>query len=127
MKFKNGVVRSGDVYYNGKWHDSEWTFKLKEGLKICDSISKNVTGKHIFITCGIGRLHSKTSRHPYGEAADLRTSIYTDEQKKILFDLWFEALNPHFKKYGKKEYVLIHEAKGTPNEHYHLRAIKHIV
>ena len=137
MKVENGVVRSGEVYYNGKWHSGEWTHGLKNGIINCDHVSKQETGKEIVITCGAEGRHSRNSKHPKFMAVDLRTWIYTEAEKELLMLKWNERLNPEYdcdKKKGQKNYDIIWEGKkkydkdgklikSKVDEHFHLEEI----
>ena len=84
MKWKNGVVRKGEVWYNGVWHTSELSPEIMLGLETLDVVSKELTGNEITVTCGIEGRHGDDSLHPYGMAADVRRWGFTEEGLKAL-------------------------------------------
>lgn len=80
MRYKNGVVSKGQVFYNGVWHDVEWSKELMYGMGVFEQISMDVTAIDPVVTCGIEGYHSISSKHPKGDAVDYRTHYYSQEQ-----------------------------------------------
>ena len=70
-KYKNGVVRSGEVFYNGSWHK----VSLSPEIILAEQKVRVVyqrNGYVCVVTCGIEGLHSDASLHPQGKALDFR-------------------------------------------------------
>lgn len=74
--WKNGVVRKGEVFYNGEWHIVRFSEWIKAGYKVVDDLSKELFGIEIIITSGMEGEHSINSKHPKGDAVDIRTWYY---------------------------------------------------
>lgn len=107
MRYKNGVVSSGKVYYNGEWHDAEWSKELMYGMGVFEQVSIDVTAIEPLVTCGIEGYHSIASLHPKGHAVDLRTKYYSQEQA--------EEILRRFKLKLDKDFDLVLE-----KDHFHL-------
>ena len=119
MKIKNGVVFQGEVFYFNQWNKIEVNHATKKALKTIDDISKKLTGREIVVTCGIEGYHRSDSFHPRGKAVDVRSNHYSEAEKSKLLAKWTRVLNPQLKE-GVKTFDVILEARGEPNEHFHI-------
>jgi hypothetical protein len=60
--------------------------------------------------------HMKGSKHYEGQAIDIRSRNIPQNERYLILSHAVKSLA----KYHGKDYYLFLEAKGTPNEHYHL-------
>jgi hypothetical protein len=67
---------------------------------------------NLTITSGSDGTHMKGSRHYTHQAIDLRSKNLTEAQKSKLGSLLRAKLGPR--------YLVLLEAKGKPNEHFHI-------
>ena len=104
-KWKNGVVRRGEVFYNDQWHTVELSREITAGLITFDDISKSMFDIETVITCGIEGLHSKYSLHPLGRAVDLRIWAYDSAQLDALVNEVRERLGKDYDIVIEKDHV----------------------
>ncbi len=105
VKWKNGVVRKGEVWYNDSWHSSELSFQIQRGYTSFALLSVKLTGKGIVITCGIEGLHSKNSLHPKGDAVDIRIWYYTESECEMLVEKGKEHLGKDYDIILEKDHI----------------------
>jgi len=123
MKYKNGIVFWGKVYYGDTFHLVELKPVIQDAAKKMDQISREETNNEIVLTSVIEGKHSDSSLHPKGLAIDVRTWIYTNAEKEVLKRRWNKKLNPAWdydKRKGQRNFIIIHEGIGTKNEHIHI-------
>lgn len=73
MQYKNGVVRIGEVFYNGLWHNVGIGAEMMFVNDVVDEVYEHFGLGEGTVTCGIEGWHSRTSLHPKGKAQDYRT------------------------------------------------------
>jgi len=102
MKIKDNTIRI------------DFSPPLIYGLNQFDLISQIIAAEQAVITSGSEETtrHSLTSLHYSGNAVDLRSKIYTPEEKRQIRD--------QFQLDCKQDFDLILEHEGEINEHFHL-------
>jgi len=84
MKFKTGVVVNGVVIVQGKERHAALCQVILDAAKEFDRESQRKYGIEAVITSGIEGTHKENSKHYQGEAVDLRSREYTEEQAVYL-------------------------------------------
>lgn len=86
--------------------------EIKKTFPTIADIYNDVSGERPTITAGTDGTHMKGSLHYKGQAIDLRSKNLKEEQKDLVF--------AELKKRLGKDYDVLLEDRGMPNEHFHI-------
>ena len=109
MKYKDGVIIRIEKMISGKPEIIEMSVPIIKALNIADTLSVKHFGQEIVITSLLDSVHSKKSLHYGGNACDLRSYIYTEDQVQEFVYLMREVLG--------KDYDIIFERNP---DHIHI-------
>jgi len=105
VQWKDGVVRKGEVFYNDEWHKVELSAWIRVGYELVHDLSLGLFGIGIVITCGIEGLHSENSKHPKGDAVDIRIWHYTKKQTKQLVETIKKEIDKNYDIVLEKDHI----------------------
>lgn len=109
MKYKDEVIVKVEKMYGNKLVEIMPSDKIIYVLRVADSISVKQFSKEIVITSLLDSVHSKKSLHYGGNAADLRSYIYTESEIRQFIEMLKSVVG--------KDYDIIHELEPA---HIHI-------
>lgn len=85
MKYKNGVYTEVTAMQNGKKKRLKPSAEIEIAVNAAEALSQAIAKKEIVITAIFDGKHMKGSKHYEGNAFDMRTWIYTNEELSTLY------------------------------------------
>lgn len=84
MNYKEGVYKEVLAVVAGNETHIKPSVEIKTAMEVADALSKAIANKEIVITAILDGKHMTGSKHYEGNAFDIRTRIYTEDELKTL-------------------------------------------